>query len=82
MMAKKVAVGIVGPGLVGGCLLEQMEATKATLAANGMDVSVMAVSGKKDGKPWYLGKCMLQRSQTSKLACAHTLCCAPYARSS
>lgn len=28
MMAKKVAVGIVGPGLVGGALLEQMEATK------------------------------------------------------
>lgn len=54
MMAKKVAVGIVGPGLVGGALLEQMEATKATLAANGMDVSVMAVSNLKDGKPWML----------------------------
>lgn len=35
-------------------MLEQMEATKATLAANGMDVSVMAVSGKKDGKPWMI----------------------------
>jgi len=54
MMAKKVAVGLVGPGLVGGCLLEQMEATKATLAANGMDVEVMAIADMKDGKPWML----------------------------
>jgi len=54
MMAKKVAIGIVGPGLVGGALLQQLEATQATLKANGMDVSVMAVSNLKEGKPWML----------------------------
>ena len=54
MKAKKVAIGIVGPGLVGGALLQQLEATQATLKANGMDVSVMAVSNLKEGKPWML----------------------------
>jgi aspartokinase/homoserine dehydrogenase 1 len=54
MMAKKVAVGLVGPGLVGGALLKQMESTQATLAANGMDVSVMAIASKKDGKEWMM----------------------------
>ena len=54
MMAKKVAVGLVGPGLVGGALLKQMESTKAMLAANGMDVSVMAIASKKDGKEWMM----------------------------
>jgi len=41
MMAakKKVAIGVVGPGLVGGELLRQMEATRPLLAKQGIDVT-------------------------------------------
>ena len=35
---KKVAIGVVGPGLVGGELLRQMEATRPLLAKQGIDV--------------------------------------------
>lgn len=51
---KKVAVGVVGPGLVGGELLAQIEATTELLAAQGLDVSVSAISELKDGKPWMI----------------------------
>ena len=35
---KKVAIGVVGPGLVGGELLRQMEATRPLLEKEGIDV--------------------------------------------
>ena len=46
---KTIAVGIVGPGLVGGELMRQLEATQDSLAAQGLDVCVSAISElKKD----------------------------------
>lgn len=49
---KKIAVGIVGPGLVGGELMSQFEATQALLEKQGFEVTVSAISELKDGKPW------------------------------
>ena len=59
LSAKKIAVGIVGPGLVGGELLSQMEATSSSLEKHGLDVVVAAISELKpdpDGvlQPWMI----------------------------
>lgn len=56
---KKIAVGIVGPGLVGGELLSQIEATSLELEKQGLDVTVAAISELKpdaDGvpQPWMI----------------------------
>lgn len=56
---KKIAVGIVGPGLVGGELLSQIEATSSQLEKQGLDVMVTAISELKldaDGvlQPWMI----------------------------
>lgn len=51
---KRVALGMVGPGLVGGELLKQLEATRDILKANGMEVTVSAISDLKEGKPWMM----------------------------
>jgi len=51
---KSVALGIVGTGLVGSEFLQQIESTRDTLAAQGLDVTVAAISKTKDGKPWML----------------------------
>jgi aspartokinase/homoserine dehydrogenase 1 len=53
MTAKKIALGIVGPGLVGGEVMAQLEATTALLEKQGLDVVMAAVSELKpdaDGK--------------------------------
>ncbi len=51
---KRIAVGVVGPGLVGGELLRQIEATQPQLRKQGLDVTVAAISELKDGKPWMM----------------------------
>ena len=56
---KKVAVGVVGTGLVGSEFLSQLEATRQMLEAQGLDVTVASISKTKptaDGerKPWML----------------------------
>jgi len=56
---KKVAVGVIGTGLVGGELLEQLEACKASLAKQGLEITVASISKTKpaaDGErqPWML----------------------------
>jgi len=56
---KKIAVGIVGTGLVGGEFLEQLEGTRDMLKAQGLDVTVASISKTKpdaDGErqPWML----------------------------
>lgn len=51
---KKVALGIVGTGLVGGEFLHQLEATRELLTAQGLDIVVAAISKTKEGKPWML----------------------------
>lgn len=56
---KKVAVGVVGTGLVGSEFLSQLEATRPMLEAQGLDVTVASISKTKptaDGerKPWML----------------------------
>eukprot|EP00978_Attheya_sp_CCMP212_P043222 scaffold278298_cov55-Attheya_sp.AAC.1 len=56
---KKIAIGIVGPGLVGGELLSQIEATSRQLEKQGLDVTVSAISELKhdaDGvlQPWMI----------------------------
>mmetsp|Transcript_7727 Transcript_7727/g.17657 ORF Transcript_7727/g.17657 Transcript_7727/m.17657 type:complete len:434 (-) Transcript_7727:67-1368(-) len=56
MAAKKIAVGIVGPGLVGGELLNQFEKTKSILAKSNLDVTVAAVASRQNGKPVMLCK--------------------------
>ena len=53
MAAKRVALGIVGPGLVGGEVMAQIEATGALLEKQGLEVVMAAVSELKpdaDGK--------------------------------
>ena len=53
MAAKRIALGIVGPGLVGGEVMAQIEATTALLEKQGLDVVMAAVSELKpdaDGK--------------------------------
>mmetsp|Transcript_41448 Transcript_41448/g.48329 ORF Transcript_41448/g.48329 Transcript_41448/m.48329 type:complete len:411 (+) Transcript_41448:33-1265(+) len=57
--AKKIAIGVVGPGLVGGELLQQIEATRPLLEQQGLEVVVAAISELKkdsDGKlqPWMI----------------------------
>lgn len=57
--AKKVAVGVVGTGLVGGEFLEQIESTRSMLEAQGLDVIIASISKTKpnaDGErqPWML----------------------------
>ena len=48
MAAKKqIAIGIVGPGLVGGELMAQIEATKPLLDKQGLEVTVAAISELK-----------------------------------
>ena len=49
-------VGIVGPGLVGGELIEQIEATQDILKKQGIEVTVAAIANMKGGKPWMLCK--------------------------
>jgi len=56
---KKVAVGVIGTGLVGAELLEQLEGCKAALQKQGLDITVASISKTKpnaDGerKPWML----------------------------
>lgn len=51
---KRIALGMVGPGLVGGELLRQLEATKDILKDNGMELTVSAISDLKEGKPWMI----------------------------
>jgi aspartokinase/homoserine dehydrogenase 1 len=56
---KKIAVGVIGTGLVGAELLEQLESCKATLQKQGLDITVASISKTKnnaDGerKPWML----------------------------
>jgi len=56
---KEVAVGVIGTGLVGGEFLQQIEATRGMLEAQGLDVTVASISRTKpdaDGerKPWML----------------------------
>ena len=56
---KKIAVGIVGTGLVGSEFLEQLESTRDLLVEQGLDVTVASISKTKpdaDGerKPWML----------------------------
>ena len=38
MAAKRIALGVVGPGLVGGEFMVQLEATQALLEKQGLDV--------------------------------------------
>lgn len=56
--SKKIALGIVGTGLVGGEFLQQLESTRDKLTAQGLDVTVASISRTKvqDGerKPWML----------------------------
>ena len=47
MAAKRIALGVVGPGLVGGEFMVQLEATQALLEKQGLDVVVAAVSELK-----------------------------------
>jgi hypothetical protein len=47
MAAKRIALGIVGPGLVGGEFMAQLEATQALLEKQGLDVVMAAVSELK-----------------------------------
>ena len=59
MMAKKVAVGVVGTGLVGSELLQQIEATRPLLEKQGLEITIASISKTKpdaDGerKPWML----------------------------
>ncbi|KAJ1490869.1 homoserine dehydrogenase-domain-containing protein [Baffinella frigidus] len=57
MMAKKmkkVAIGVVGPGLVGGELLRQMEATRPLLEKQGIDLTVASISELRNGKSWMI----------------------------
>merc|ERR1719426_28599 len=56
---KKVSVGVIGTGLVGAELLEQLESCKAALQKQGLDITVASISKTKpnaDGerKPWML----------------------------
>ena len=41
---KKVAVGVIGTGLVGAELLEQLEGCKEMLAKQGLDIKVASIS--------------------------------------
>merc|ERR1719201_3110173 len=57
--SKKVSVGVIGTGLVGAELLEQLESCKEALHKQGLDITVAAISKTKpdaDGerKPWML----------------------------
>mmetsp|Transcript_80320 Transcript_80320/g.117740 ORF Transcript_80320/g.117740 Transcript_80320/m.117740 type:complete len:370 (-) Transcript_80320:151-1260(-) len=56
MPVKRVAIGMVGPGLVGAEVLRQLEATKDILKANDMDVTVSCIADLKEGKPWMMCK--------------------------
>ena len=47
MAAKRIALGVVGPGLVGGEFMVQLEATQPLLEKQGLDVVVAAVSELK-----------------------------------
>jgi len=56
---KRIAVGIVGTGLVGGEFLQQLESTRSALTSQGLEVTVASISRTKpdaDGerKPWML----------------------------
>jgi aspartokinase/homoserine dehydrogenase 1 len=56
---KKISVGVIGTGLVGAELLEQLESCKAALQKQGLDITVASISKTKpnaDGerKPWML----------------------------
>ena len=56
---KKIALGIVGTGLVGGEFLEQLESTRDKLAKQGLEVIVASISKTKPDKdgerqPWML----------------------------
>lgn len=56
---KKVSVGVIGTGLVGAELLEQLESCKTALQKQGLDITVASISKTKpnaDGerKPWML----------------------------
>eukprot|EP00960_Hanusia_phi_P045747 757412-Hanusia_phi.AAC.2 len=46
MAAKKIAVGIVGPGLVGGELLNQFEKTKSILAKSNLDLQAVRMANQ------------------------------------
>jgi len=59
MVPKKVAVGVVGTGLVGGELLKQIEEFAPALRKSGLDLSVVSISKTRpdaDGErqPWML----------------------------
>jgi len=56
---KKIAVGVIGTGLVGAELLSQLESCKDSLLKQGLDITVASISKTKpdaDGerKPWML----------------------------
>jgi len=57
---KKVAVGLIGTGLVGSEVLKQVEATSADLAKQGLELCVSAISTRRDWTesgertPWML----------------------------
>lgn len=57
---KKVAVGVIGTGLVGSEVLKQVDATSADLAKQGLQLHVAAISTRRDWtdsgerKPWML----------------------------
>jgi aspartokinase/homoserine dehydrogenase 1 len=56
---KKVAVGLVGTGLVGGEFLQQLESTRHKLKAQGLELVVASISKTKPGadgerRPWML----------------------------
>ena len=44
---KKIAVGVVGTGLVGSELLQQIEGCKKQLAAQGLEITVASISKTK-----------------------------------
>merc|ERR1719217_1523983 len=57
--SKKVSVGVIGTGLVGAELLEQLESCKEALHKQGLDITVASISKTKpnaDGerRPWML----------------------------
>mmetsp|Transcript_20433 Transcript_20433/g.33851 ORF Transcript_20433/g.33851 Transcript_20433/m.33851 type:complete len:408 (+) Transcript_20433:71-1294(+) len=64
LSAKKIAVGIVGPGLVGGELMSQMEATTSLLESQGLDVKVAAISELKPGADGKLESWMICSDKT------------------
>lgn len=44
---KRVSVGLIGPGLIGRTLLQQLDETRSSLSAENLEIDVVAVCNSK-----------------------------------